>query len=113
MLSCVSGLLTKQGFGVWATAPPHAGFSHVDVTAAVAHASATKEVLDAYDGFGVIAGYTVMHELNPVRAIAVADVSADARTIAYSEDPAVVALLQVVEGCGRRISISDERFTLT
>ncbi|MCU1447959.1 MAG: hypothetical protein JWP02_129 [Acidimicrobiales bacterium] len=113
LLSCVSGLLTKQGFGVWASAPPPAAFSHLDVTSAVARASATKKVLDTYDGPGTIVGYTVMHELDPVRAIAVADLSGGARTIAYSEDASVVALLQSVEGCGRSISITDGRFALT
>jgi acetyl-CoA C-acetyltransferase len=113
LLSCVSGLLTKQGFGVWATTPPRDGFSYVDVTTAVARASATKKVLDSYDGPGTIAGYTVLHELDPVRAIAVADVSGGARSVAYSEDTSVVTLLQAIEGCGRSISITDGRFALT
>jgi acetyl-CoA C-acetyltransferase len=108
----VSGLLTKQGFGVWATAPPPAGFSHADVTTAVAGASATKKVLDGYDGPGTIVGYTVMHELDPVRAIAVADVPGGARSVAYSEDASLVALLQATEGCGRSISITNGRFAL-
>jgi hypothetical protein len=109
----VSGLLTKQGVGVWATTPPRDGFSYVDVTTAVARASATKKVLDSYDGPGTIAGYTVLHELDPVRAIAVADVSGGARSVAYSEDTSVVTLLQAIEGCGRSISITDGRFALT
>lgn len=114
LVSSVSGVLTKQGFGVWSTDPPPGGFRAADVTAAVASAVREKPVLTDYTGFGRIAGYTVLHEPSqPARAITVVDLDGGARALATSPDPAVIGALQSKqEFVGQRVTLREGSFQL-
>jgi acetyl-CoA C-acetyltransferase len=113
LVSSVSGILTKQAFGLWSSAPPPAGFCFADVTADVARIAPAREVLDQYRGAASVAGYTVLHEGDaPPRGIVVADTDDGRRTIASNDDPQVVGLLSETEGCGKRIHVDGTRFTL-
>ena len=114
LVSTVSGVLTKQGFGLWSTTRPGPGFQWADVTDAVAASVGTKEVLASYAGPGRIAGYTVLHEPNrPVIAIAVADLDGDARALATSVDPAVIAAFESDRECvGAALQVDGEHFRL-
>lgn len=114
LISTVSGVLTKQGFGLWSTDPPPGGFHAVEVTATVAAATVEKPVLADYSGPGRIAGYTVLHEPNqPVRAIAVVDLDDGARALATSADPAVTGAVESDrEFVGAPLAVASERFQL-
>jgi len=114
LISTVSGVLTKQGFGLWSTDRPADGFRAADVTDTVAAAVAEKPVLADYSGPGQLAGYTVLHEPNqPVQAIAVVDLADGARALATSIDPAVTAAFEGdTEFVGTPISVNGERFQL-
>lgn len=114
LVSTVSGVLTKQGFGLWSTARPAGGFRWADVTSEVAAKVGEKEVLADYAGPGCIAGYTVLHEPNrPVTAIAVADLDGGARALATSADPAVIAAFEGErEFVGANLVLDGERFRL-
>jgi acetyl-CoA C-acetyltransferase len=113
LVSSVSGILTKQAFGLWSAAPPPAGFCHRDVTADVAQAAPARVVLDQYKGDAKVAGYTVLHEGDsPPRCIVIADTEDGRRTVASSDDPQIVGLLSEAEGCGKRIDVDGTRFTL-
>jgi acetyl-CoA C-acetyltransferase len=113
LISSVSGVLTKQAFGVWSSAPSPVGFAHRDVTADVAQIAPARAVLEQYQGDATVAGYTVLHEADVApRCIVIADVADGRRAVASSDDPQTVGVLSDSEGCGKRIRIDGLRFTL-
>jgi acetyl-CoA C-acetyltransferase len=109
-VSSISGMLTKQGFGLWSAAPGPKSFARLDVTSKVAAKQDTKHVVDDYDGLGTVAGYTVVHQHNPIRAIVVVDIADDKRTVAYSEDRAICLQMEEQEWVGREVRIASDRF---
>ena len=113
LVSSVSGVLTKQGFGLWSREPGHNGFVLRDVSGDVARAIGTKPVVESASGRGAIAGYTVVYERGkPPRGVAVVDVD-DARAVVQSEEPALVARMESVELCGTSVRLGDDQsFTL-
>jgi acetyl-CoA C-acetyltransferase len=113
LVSSVSGVLTKQGFGLWTREPSRHGFVLRDVSEEVARAIATKQVVDSASGMGAIAGYTVVYERRkPPRGVAVVDVDGG-RAVVQTEDPAVVARMESVELCGTPVRLADSHsFTL-
>ena len=115
LVSAVSGVLTKQGFGLWSTDRPPGGFHAAEVTETVAATVGEKPVLADYTGSGRIAGYTVLHEPNqPVRAIAVVDLDGGARALATSADPAVTGAFEGDrEFVGAPLAVGGESFRLS
>ena len=108
LLSCVSGIMTKQAFALWATEPPANGFARRDVTAEAAAASAEVPVELDYTGSGRIAGYTVVHDRRaPPKAIALIDTSAGTRALVTSEAHELIAAMQEDEWVGRRIVVEN------
>jgi acetyl-CoA C-acetyltransferase len=112
LVSSVSGMLTKQAYGLWSTQKPQQPFAFVDVSDAVHAASAVKNVLESYDGQATIAGYTVLYAGDiPSRAIAIADTPTGDRAVVFSED---AALLQRFVGdeelCGKKIAVHGKQF---
>ena len=113
LVSSVSGVLTKQAFGLWSRDPCPDGFVLRDVTDDVARATRTKPVVESATGAGAIVGYTVLHERGkPPRGVAVVDVD-DARAVVQTHDPALVARMESVELCGASVHLGDgQSFTL-
>jgi len=110
MVSGVSGMLTKQSWGLWSTEPGTL-FKHIDVTPEVRKVQCDKEVSADYRGAGVICGYTVLyHKGEPARAVAVIDVQDGRRCVSYNEDSSLMALMQTEEYVGRTVQIEDGRF---
>jgi acetyl-CoA C-acetyltransferase len=113
LVSSVSGVLTKQGFGLWSREPPRASFTVRDVSDEVARASETAPIVDDATGGATIAGYTVLYERNkPPRGVAV--VNADrGRAVVQTEDPSLIARMESVELCGVAVQLVDgHSFTL-
>ena len=112
LVGSVSGVLTKQGFGLWSTTPATGAFVHADVSQDVAAAIATVEVLDAYTGEAQVAGYTVLHgrDVAP-RGVALLDTPAGQRVLATTDDQAVIARMQDEEWVGRRLQVAGTSFT--
>jgi len=114
LVSSVSGVLAKQGFGLWSHQRPPAGFHFEDLTAAVAAAATRREVLESYRGPAQVCGYTVLHEPNAAaRAVAIADVEAVSRVVVVNELPEVVARMQSEEFCGQVIEVNGSSFQLS
>jgi acetyl-CoA C-acetyltransferase len=112
LVSSVSGILTKQGFGIWSGRPGARPFRSVDVSAKTAAASGRREVLDRYRGPATVVGSTVRHDAGqPPRALVLADTPAAARVLAWSESPELVERLQRDEFCGAAVAVADGRFT--
>jgi acetyl-CoA C-acetyltransferase len=108
LLSCVSGIMTKQAFALWSTEPPASGFTRRDVTAEAAAACAERPVTLDFTGSGQIAGYTVVYDRGvPPKAIALIDTDLGTRALVTSQTPDLVAAMQQDEWVGRRIHIEN------
>jgi len=59
LISCVSGILTKQAFGMWSTQPGD-GFVHQDLSEEVKKYNRALPVLDVYTGEARVAAFTVI-----------------------------------------------------
>ncbi|RZT86703.1 acetyl-CoA C-acetyltransferase [Pseudonocardia sediminis] len=111
LVSCVSGLMTKQAAAIWSSAPPSRPFASLDVTAQARESGSEVEVVDEYTGSAVVAGYTVLHiPGKPDRGVAVLDLPDGRRTMARCEDPDVTAAMETEEWCGRRVDVDGGAF---
>jgi acetyl-CoA C-acetyltransferase len=101
LVSSVSGLLTKQGIGVWSKGHGANPFTSTDVTADVAAVEPPKPVVDAIAGDATVVGCTVMHsgEGEP-RGILLLEDDTGNRTMRATPD---WQPLQTEEWVGRRI----------
>lgn len=112
LVSCVSGLYTKQGLTILATSPPKVAFSVRDVTAEVAALEPALRVEDRPTGSGTIAAATVLFEDGaPERAVAVIDLASGGRTVARSPEPAVMEAFMADEPIGQAVSVGDGIFS--
>lgn len=108
LISSVSGVLTKQAFGLWssAAAAPTREFVHADVSDAVARAVGVVDVLDDFSGTATIAGFTVLHGRGKVpQGLALADTANRQRVLATTDDAALTARMQTEEFVGRPVRI--------
>lgn len=106
LLSCVSGILTKQAFALWSVEPPPSGFARRDVSAETAAAAREVPVVQDYAGTGTIAGYTVLYERDSEpRAVALIDTAEGARAFALSHDSAVISAMEREEWVGRPVRV--------
>ncbi len=110
LLSCVSGILTKQAFALWSTEPPMAGFRRRDVSAETAAVAAEVPVIDDYTGDGKVAGCTVLYERGVApRAVALIDTTGGARAFALSDEDEVIAAMERDEWVGRSVRVVNGR----
>ncbi|MCB1615524.1 MAG: hypothetical protein KDI30_05875 [Pseudomonadales bacterium] len=106
LTSSVSGLMTKQAFGLWSQTPPEIPFDFIDVTAQVRALEKPLPVVGAYSGEAEIVGYTVSYEKNcPQRLIAICNINGGRRTVCYSEDSTLMATAQNEECCGKTVTV--------
>lgn len=109
LVSCVSGVVTKQGFGLYAREPLRS-FLRIDVTPAVARAMPVREVVRGYSGRATVAGCTVLRERQQApRAVLLLDTPEGRRAIATSEAPALVQGIREEEFVGRSLSVKEGR----
>ena len=109
LVSCVSGVLTKQAFALWSMTPPTSDFVHADLTAEVAHAVREVEVLDSYTGDARVAGFTVLHGRGQQpRGVALLDTPQGQRSMATTEDAALIAQMEKEEFVGRRMRVEGD-----
>jgi acetyl-CoA C-acetyltransferase len=114
LVSCVSGLYTKQGFTVLATEPPRRPFSVQDVTAEVDELEPALPVEDRPTGSGTIVAATVLFQGgDPERAVAVIDLTNGHRTVARCSEPEVMSTFMIDEPVGRSVRVADGQFSLT
>ena len=112
LVTSVSGLLTKQGFGIWAARPPHRAFRFDDVTAAVRAEATAREVVTAATGNAVIVGYTVLYQQGrKSRAVAVLELADGRRTLGWNDDPRVMEDMETAEFVGRSVAVSAGQFS--
>lgn len=112
IVSSVSGILTKQGFGLWGRGAGPNGFVFSDLTGEVGNATATKVVEECFRGRARIAACTVMHEKGVQRALVLADTESGGRALASSNDAALIKRMQQDELCGAVVKIEGESFAI-
>ena len=110
LVSGVSGVLTKQGFGLWSVNPAPGGFVHADVGQATAREMPVLDVLEQYSGQAVVAGCTVLHGRGQApRGVALVTTAQGHRAMATTDEPVLIARLQEEEWVGRAVQIDDNR----
>ena len=109
LLTCVSGILTKQAVAIW-SATPDRRFERFDVTDEVARASQPIEVREDHHGVGEIAGYTVLHSRDGApRAVALLE-TPDGRALASSSTESIVESFERDDWIGRRVYVTGGEF---
>ncbi len=106
LLSCVSGVLTKQAFSLWSSEPSPRGFIRRDVSEAVGRQARVLDVVDFFTGQARVAGCTVLHggEGAP-RGVFLLDTPDGERTLATTQDAGLTARLQEEEFVGRTVRV--------
>jgi acetyl-CoA C-acetyltransferase len=112
LVTSVSGLLTKQGFGVWSRKAPSQPFGWLDLTKEVANSVQLKHVIGDYSGTATIVAYTTLYEgADATRAVAIVDIDDSTRTVVWSSDPAILESFQGSEEfCGRTVAVEEDTF---
>jgi acetyl-CoA C-acetyltransferase len=106
LVSSVSGMLTKQAFGLYAMQPGPRGFVAADVSVAVAAATETVEVLETYSGPARVAAHTVLFGRGQApRAVALVDTPSGARALIAGTDTGLIHALQQDDFVGRQIEV--------
>ena len=112
LLSCVSGVVTKQAFGLWSREEPRSGFTYRDLSDQVARETDTREVLEDFTGDAHVAGYTVLHGRGQLpKGIALVDTSDGKRALITTEDQALIASMQETELVGRPVRVEANTLT--
>ncbi|MCF2533787.1 hypothetical protein [Yinghuangia soli] len=113
LVTCISGMVTKQAGAMWSATPPETPFHGEDLSARTAEAATVCEVVGDYRGLGAVDGYTVVEgPEGPTVAIAVVAVPGGARTVATSDDPNVVAAFCDGEWVGRHVHVNEAELAL-
>lgn len=108
LLSCISGIMTKQAFAVWSRDPGNRPFARLDCTGQAAAQQHTVEVLEAYSGEGRVAGCTVLHSrAEAPRVVALVDTPAGARAFACSADLSLVDRFEREEWVGHTVTVEN------
>ncbi len=112
-ITSVSGMLTKQGFGVWSTEPNPKGFGFADLTEEARAEAPPLEMVKVDSGEGKIVGCTVLFQGDdPWRAVVVVTLPNGKRTIAYNENAELMADAMKEEFVGRNVQLKDGVFSL-
>jgi acetyl-CoA C-acetyltransferase len=110
LLTSISGMITKQGMGLWSTTPPEHGFRAADTTQPAYAATATAEVDPDYAGPAQVLGYTVGYERGKpdVGILIAAATHAESPThvVATTEDPQLTANMTQSEWIGRDVEVA-------
>lgn len=109
LVSSVSGIVTKQGFGLWSRDVPGRAFVHRDVSDATAREVEVRDVIDGWSGTGRVAGVTVVYARDAApRGIVLVDTPSGARALATTGSGALVAAMQRDEWVGRTVMIERD-----
>jgi acetyl-CoA C-acetyltransferase len=110
LVTSVSGLMTKQGLGLWSSAPPRSPFELIDVTAEVTASNPGVRVLPSYNGTARVAGYTVLYDQGErQRGVAMLDTPGGDRVIAWTESPELMLAMEQVDWVGRDVSCEGDQ----
>lgn len=113
LVTCVSGMLTKQAGAMWSAQPPATPFHGEDLSSRTGEAAIPCEVVGDYQGLGAVDGYTVTPKGDgPPLAVAVVAVPGGRRTVARTSDAEVVAAFADGEWVGRHVHVDGAELAL-
>jgi len=105
----VSGMLNKQGAGLWSATPPSTGWAHIDVTEATTAATALIPLDEFATGEATIAAWTVVHRKgDPTQLIAICDTAAGTRAIASTTEAADVTTGTLDDLAGTKATLAAD-----
>jgi acetyl-CoA C-acetyltransferase len=105
-------MLTKQACALWSCQPNPDGFRFADVSEETRARAEVRDVVADYCGEAVVAGFTVLYQGDtPWRAVAVLDIPDGRRTVAYSEQPGLLAQMMAREYCGEAVTVQAGQFS--
>lgn len=106
LVSGVSGIVTKQGFGVWGVEPPRDGFIHRDLTDEVAREAGCRTVADHYFGAARVLASTVTYVRGePPKGVALLDAASGERVLATSCSERWVKQLEQTDLVGTTVQV--------
>jgi acetyl-CoA C-acetyltransferase len=106
LVTAISGIITKQGVGVWSTEPPARGYTGEDVSDQVDAATARVVTSTSPEDAGRIATYTVLYDdAGPTRGVVVADREDGTRSVAATTDADLAAAMTTEEFIGRAVQL--------
>jgi len=107
LMSCVSGVLTKQSVAIWSSDPPNQAFARIDVSDRVASAVDTIDVASTYSGIAHVAGSTVVHRRGQAPQVVALVDTRTGRAFATSESEALVDSFQRDEWIGQAVRVRN------
>jgi acetyl-CoA C-acetyltransferase len=109
LVTAVSGMITKQGVGVWSTRPPDGSYRSVDVSERVGSFDDHLAVTHGTPGQATVSTYTVMHAGDgQARGVVIATRPDATRAIATTGDADTTSAMTTEEWCGRRVRLDGE-----
>jgi len=109
LVSNLSGIFGKQACVLFSNLPNPRGYGYDDITAAVAERDVPLPLSGEYVGPATVVGYTIVFQRGQVsHGVAICDTPAGERTVARSEDEALLGEMMRREFCGRVVAISKE-----
>jgi len=107
LVSNLSGIFGKQACVLLSNQPNPRGYGYEDITAAVAERDVPLPLNGQYVGPATIVGYTVVFQKGQLsHGVAICDTPDGDRTVARSDDEALLGEMMTREFCGRVVEIS-------
>jgi acetyl-CoA C-acetyltransferase len=109
LVSNLSGIFGKQTCVVLSNVPNEAGYRYEDITRSVAERELPLPLNETYTGPATIVGYTVaFNREDPSHAVAICDTPTGERTVARSDDKALLQSMIREEFCGRQVDVQGD-----
>jgi acetyl-CoA C-acetyltransferase len=113
LVGCISGVITKTGFGIWSGTPGKEPYRSIDVSDVVREEEHAVPVVADYQGPATIAGYTVLDPSEGMRkAVVVADIRPSGRSVSISEDQNIISRMEAADMVGQPIAVVGRSFVL-
>lgn len=111
LVGCISGVMTKQAFGLWSMKPAPNGFAFLDVTEAVAAETDPIEEAETYEGAARIVAWTILHSRREApKLVAIADTADGRRCVAVCGDTILQAEAEERDIAGEAVTITGNIF---
>jgi acetyl-CoA C-acetyltransferase len=109
LVSANGGLLTKHAIGVWSCRPPAQGTRWRSVQDDLDQTVPRRQAAPHHHGSATLETYTVMHDRDGdrERAFVFALTDDGRRTLAVSEDPDLLTMLEADDVLGRPVDVDD------
>jgi acetyl-CoA C-acetyltransferase len=109
LVTAVSGMLTKQGVGVWSGRPPDGSYRSVDVSREVEAADDRITAMNGAPGQATVSTYTVVHTRDgQIFGAVIATLADGTRAVATTGEVDTTAAMTEEEWCGRGVELDGD-----